>query len=754
MSSFDEIVVLAMQAHQQKRWAEAIDAYRRVLLEYPNYPEVHYNLGSALQSQGASDEALLSYQRAIDLRPDFFEAYNSRGCILKELERFDLAIQEFHQAIRIHPHYAEAYNNLGGAYQLTNRLDEARQAYERALQYRPDLFMAHYNLGVLHFGCGRYADSIAAFQQALQLSPDNVELLFRLGNIYLRDGRCKDAITAFESVLSYDPGMVVAYNSLASAYKDSRDVFRAESTYLRAIELKPDYFEAHLNLANLYLALGRSDDAIRFYRKATELNAESDQAISLLINQLQQTCSWSELESLSKKLIEAVDADRAMHEISPFSFLGLVIPTTNEQQWKCASNWSKFYESKSPPTYLSFRTSPVAQEATNISGMQESVLREKRKIRIGYLSSDFRIHAVAYMIPELLESHDRSEFEVFAYALSRDDGSSIRKRIESAVDRFRVIESYSFKEAADSIASDQIDILVDLNGYTTHSRTEIVALRPAPIQVSYIGYPGTMGASFIDYILADDYVVPLECQGFYSERIVHLPGCYQANDSRHEIASTTPTRRQSGLPDDGFVFCSFNNTYKFSPAIFDVWMRLLKNVTGSVLWLAEPDIATSRNLCQEANRRGVSADRLVFAPRQAIADHLARHRLADLFLDTFPYNAHATASIALRMGVPMVTLSGQAFASRVAGSLLRAVGLSEWIAHDIDDYEAKAMQLATDRQVMLRVRDQLARNLQGCKLFDGQYFARNLEKAFAEIWRLYCQGHAPRHIAVLAGDWR
>ena len=322
----------------------------------------------------------------------------------------------------------------------------------------------------------------------------------------------------------------------------------------------------------------------------------------------------------------------------------------------------------------------------------------KPKTTIAYLSADFHEHATAWLIAELFEKHDHGRFAIYGYSYGPRDDSPLRRRLACALDRFVDVRDLSYAEAARRIAADEVDILVDLKGYTQDARSEIVAFRPAPLQVSYLGYPGTLGAEFMDYILVDDFVVPPEQQPFFTEKLVHLPGCYQVNDSRREIAPRTPSRAECGLPEEGLVFCCFNNSYKITPQVFGVWMELLQAVPGSVLWLLEGNRFMPANLRREAEGRGVAAERLVFAPRKPLPEHLARHRLAALFLDTFPVNAHTTASDALWAGCPVLTLAGETFVSRVAGSLVRSVGLPELITASLEDYRATALRLAREHR--------------------------------------------------------
>jgi predicted O-linked N-acetylglucosamine transferase (SPINDLY family) len=422
--------------------------------------------------------------------------------------------------------------------------------------------------------------------------------------------------------------------------------------------------------------------------------------------------------------------------VSPFTFFALPTITTAEQQLRCARQW-------------------VDRSLQAISGPARCLARNrasgpKPKTTLGYLSADFHSHATAYLIAELFEKHDRQRFQVFGYSCGADDGSPMRRRLIKAFDRFSDLKDASFVESAQRIAADGVDILVDLKGYTQNARTQILALRPAPVQVNYLGYPGTMGAPFMDYILVDDFVVPGDQQPFFTEKLVHLPGCYQVNDSQREISAHAPSRAECGLPEKGFVFCSFNNSYKITPDVFDVWMGLLKAVSGSVFWLFEGNRFAPANLRREAEARGVAAQRLVFAPRKPPPEHLARHRVADLFLDTFPVNAHTTASDALWAGCPVLTMAGETFVSRVAGSLLRTIGLSELVTTSLDDYQAMALRLARDAESLAGLRARLEASRRNSPLFDAGQFARNLEKAYIIMWEIYACGQQPHAFTVSA----
>jgi protein O-GlcNAc transferase len=373
---------------------------------------------------------------------------------------------------------------------------------------------------------------------------------------------------------------------------------------------------------------------------------------------------------------------------------------------------------------------------------------QHERIKVAYLSADFREHATAYLLAELIELHDRERFEVIGVSFGADDGSDIRRRMADSFDTFHDVREWADRDIAAKLRELEVDIAVDLKGHTQDSRPEVLAHRPAPIQVGYLGYPGTIGADFLDYVLADETVAPFDHALFYSEKIVQLPDCYQVNDRRRAIAATTPTRQEAGLPESGFVFCCFNNNYKITQPVFEAWMRLLAKVPGSVLWLLRDNPGAERNLRDEAEKRGVDPARLVFAGRAKLEDHLARHRLADLFLDTLPYNAHTTASDALWTGLPVVTCQGNAFAGRVAASLLKAIGLPELVTHNLGDYEALALRLATDAAMLQRVRETLAGNRLSHPLFDTDRFRRGIEAAYTRMWQTWQRGEAAQAFRV------
>jgi protein O-GlcNAc transferase len=436
-------------------------------------------------------------------------------------------------------------------------------------------------------------------------------------------------------------------------------------------------------------------------------------------------CDWDDLYAGEAKLLDLVRSGSG--SVAPFPLIATRASAAD--QLLCARKWARRFVVRANEMFL------------------HQPRPESKRLRIGYLSADFHQHATVSLIAELLERHDRSRYDIRAYSYGPDDGSAARRRIAGAFEHFTDIRSLSHRDAAARIFADEIDVLIDLKGYTRHSRPAIMAFRPAPIQVSYLGYPATTGAEWIDYAIVDRFVVPPDQQAFFSEKLAYLPCCYQPNDTRREVAAV-PSRAQCGLPNERFVFCSFNNSFKLTPAFFEIWMRLLAAVPGSVLWLLEANALAKRNLCATAQSLGIDPNRLVFAPIVSPAEHLARQTLADLFLDTLPCNAHTTASDALWAGLPVLTCVGETFAGRVAGSVLTAAGLRELITFSLGDYERVALELASNAELRRGLRERLQRERATNPLFDMRQRARDIEALYTQMWEMWRAGQPPASIAL------
>ncbi|QTA91412.1 tetratricopeptide repeat protein [Desulfonema magnum] len=549
---------------------------------------------------------------------------------------------------------------------------------------------AYYSMGIALKNQGKSDDAISCFQKALQLNPDFAEAYVFIGNIIQAQGKSEEAI----------------------------------SCYQKALDIKPDFAIAYNNMGNIVKDLGRPDKAIWCYKKALGLKPDMGSACNNLFFQLQQICAWEDFRDLGVKVdnLTKLSLNRGIKtDEDPFVNLTRhADPALNFAVAKSHSdNISKF-----------------------ISDLKVKFSSEKRKkkgsskIVLGYLSKDFHNHATAHLMLGLFRLHNREEFEVFCYSYGKDDGSYYRRRIQADCDKFVDLYDLSHVDAAKCIYKDGVDILVDLKGYTWGNRLEIPALRPAPVQVSYLGFPGTTGADFFDYILTDRIVTPENQSGFYSEKFAYLPNCYQVNDGNQKISDKKWKKADLGLPDEGFVFCSFNRPYKIEPLMFDIWMRILQQVPKSILWLLLGNETAEKNIIQETKARGVNPARLVFAKMLPKDEHLARHKLADLGLDTRIYNGHTTTSDALWAGVPVITLQGSHFASRVSSSLLTAIGLPELITYDPKTYERLAVRLANNPDELQAIRLKLEKNRLTEPLFDTPRFTRNLEKAYKEMWKL------------------
>ncbi|MGH7123289.1 MAG: tetratricopeptide repeat protein, partial [Stellaceae bacterium] len=723
---FGALQMLGVLRSQQGKFAEAVGLLAEALRVSPNSAEGHHNIGIALGSLGRREEALQHHWRALALKPNFKTAHLQAGMMLHALGRHGEAVASYRNALAIDDRDPNALNNLGSALRDLGRGREAAACYEAALRLDPDQPEANVNLGNLLYAMGRHEEAIVRYQCALAARPSYAEAHYNLGNSLKSLNRLEAAIASFQKAVALKPDFAIAQINLGNCLLDLERRDEAIASYRAALATDPDAASAHNNLANALFKSERFDEAIESYRRALALDPSAGNARAMYAHLNRQICDWSRFSEDEQALIDAVDRQHAL--ILPFVYLTSIDDPAG--QLRCARGFVKGLG--------------LDRQPRPWTGMHYA----HDRIRVAYLSTGFHEHATAFLMAELFERHDRHRFEIYAISLGPSDRSAMRGRLDRAFHRFLDVRAASDPEVAQQLRALEIDIAVDLIGFTRGCRPGILARRPAPIQVNYLGYPGSMGADFIDYLIADLFVLPLELSAFYAERIVHLPECYQPNDSRRPIAERTPTRGESGLAESGFVFACFNNNHKITPQVFDVWMRLLRAIPDSILWLVRDNIWAEENLRREAQARGVSQERLVFAPRLPLPEHLARHRLADLFLDTLPYNAHTTASDALWAGLPIVTCAGRSFAARVAGSLLTAVGLPELVATSLDEYEDIALKLARSPELLAMLRARLQANRATAPLFDAGRLARHLEAAYLEMLRLYHAGETPRSFAV------
>jgi predicted O-linked N-acetylglucosamine transferase (SPINDLY family) len=706
--------------------AEAAERFERAIALQPDHVNAHINLGNARHALKRHDQAIESYERALAIDPALVAAHNNLGNALRALGRVDEAIARYEQALALKPDLADAHNNLGNALQSLKRLEEAISHYEEAIRLNPHLVEAYSNLGNSLRALDRYDEAIARYNQAIAVRPSYAEAHYNLGSALSALNRYEEAIASLRSALAINPDMAAAYTNLASVLYKLGRYEDAIAQCRTALEIEPDSTGAQNNLGNALAKLGRLDQAIACYRRVVELEPGQENARSMAFELGRLMCDWSQSEADRQALIDDLRAGRLA--VPPF---GIVTSVDDpDLQLRAARG---FVESEG-----------LASRPALAAGRR---YRHDR-IRLAYLSADFREHATAFLAAELFERHDRRRFDLHAISWGPDDGSGLRKRLERSFDRFIDVRETSDSGVAREMHDLEIDIAVDLNGFFEGCRPDILARRPAPIQVNYLGYPATMGADYIDYVVVDPFIVGADQQAFFSEKLVFLPECYQPNDRQRPISARAPNRGECGLPDGALVAACFNSPYKITPDVFDIWMRVLRAVPGAVLWLLGDNPWEERNLRREAQRRGVAPERLVFAPRRALPDHLARHSLADLFLDTFPCNAHTTASDALWAGLPLLTCAGRSFAARVAGSLLHSVGLPELVTHNLGDYEAMALKLARAPERLVEIRARLRESRATAPLFDAGRLARHLEAGYLEMWRLHQAGEAPRSFTV------
>ena len=736
-----EILAAAVGHHQAGRLPAAAEMYQRVLAVEPHNADALHLLGVIAHQVNQHDAAAEYVLQALKHSPNQPDFLNSLGNARRGQGRVDEAITAYQQSIRFQPALVEAHYNLGNSLLLKKAPEAAEACFRRVLELAPGHVEAHVELGNARQKQGNFNDAIACFRRALKLKPACLAAQQYLGSVLAKLGRLDDALAALSRALVLEPANAITLSNLGNVYCRKADFVAAIACYRLAIQFRPDFVSAHFGLGNALYLQDRGDESIVCYRRVLELQPDHIGAMCALIVQWLSNCDWHGVPTLAQQILDVAQ--------SPAGTAGSVLSMN-------ISSLVAFYLPVKFTAELSLKI--ARHRAALISAAVEklheprpwqsrALSRAKPKLTIGYLSADFRIHAVAFLVAELFEKHDRGRLQTIAYSYGENDGSPMRRRLEQAVDQFVDIRAMSHADAARRISADNVDILVDLTGYTRDARTEIPALRPAPIQVNFLGFPGTMGADFIDYILVDNFVVPPDRQPTYAERLVQLPGCYQVNDSRREIAGI-PSRQECGLPESGFVFCSFNNNFKITPDMFAIWMRLLRAVPGSVLWLYEGNPVVAGNLRREAVAAGVDGGRLVFARPLPNAKHLARQKLADLLLDTFPYNSHTVASDALWAGCPLVTIAGDTFASRVAGSLLTTLGLPELVTRSHEEYEALARQLALNpaRLRDLRTRLDVARTTSS--LFNAEHFARKIERAYARMWEIYAAGEKPRAFRV------
>ena len=710
------------------RYPDALRSYNRAIQIKPNYAEAHYNRGLTLQDLRRPADALSSYDQAIRFNPEYAAAYNNRGVVLRELKRRDEAVASHDKAITLRPDYATAYNNRGVVLQEMKRTESALESYAKAIAIKPDYAEALHNQGNALRELHRFDEALQSFERALAIDPNYADAYNSRGVTLQHLNRDRDALVDFDRAIAINPNYAQAHYSRGNALRAIGLTEQARSGYRRAFEINPDLPVDHYQHASVLHELQLFDDALPSYLRALEADPDQPWLRGICLQSKMRICDWTDFEV---RLQEVADSIRQGKNSAP-PFVAVTMLDSPELQLKAAQIW-------------------VREACPKESALPPLARRPRSaKIRIGYFSADFYNHATALLAGGLFESHDRERFEIVAFNFGFGVRDEVTEALTKAFDQFIDVQSKTDAQIAQLARDLGIDIAVDLKGFTLHQRTGIFAHRAAPIQVAYLGYPGTMGAPFMDYIIADEVVIPANTRDQFAEKVVYLPGSYQVNARNRPTDRSEITRADVGLPPDAFVFCSFNNVYKITPQVFACWMRILQRVAGSVLWLLHENDTASANLREAASKAGVDPQRLLFTGKVPLAEHLGRHWLADLSIDTFPCNAHTTASDSLWAGLPLLTHAGESFCARVAGSLLNAAGLPELVTTSWSEYEDQAVGLANDRPRLVALKERLEANRMTMSLFDTELFARRLEQAYGQMYERYHQGLPPDHIRVEA----
>ena len=716
----------AFSQHQAGNVTAAANLYKDLITRDPQNDQAIHYLGVIEAGFGNIERAKALMTRSVSLQPKNVQFAENFASLLFQLSDYDLAIQVCNRALLIDERNVTLRYVLAISLLKLKRFEESAGEFDALLSMQPNHVAALNERSAAYAEIRKYDAALESIEKALALQPHYAEAHLNRGNICSLMDRYDDAIASYDKALSINPSLADCWLGRGRILRQLCRYEEALSSYDKALLLKPDLESAWLGRGNAFFDLKRFDEAFAAYDKAFSLNPELTGVEGSRLHTKMRLCDWSNFDTECGRLIAAVRGGKS--GAPPFTFLA--IPSSPDDQLQCAKLWAA---KKYPPSQK-----PIWEDARH----------KHDRIRVAYVSADFREHPVSYLTAGMFECHDKSRFDVTAISLGLNDNSEMLQRLKTSFEKFVDARTYGDDHIANLVRSSEVDILVDLMGFTSDSRTGIFARRVAPIQVNYLGYLGTMGAEYIDYIIADRVVIPESQYGFYAEKIVHLPNSFQPTDRQRRISEKRFTRAEAGLPEEGFVFCCFNTNYKITPDVYDIWMRILKRVHGSVLWLVAEGPTSERNLRSEAAARGVSGERLIFAQRVPLAEHQARLQLAGLFLDTLPYNAGATASDMLWGGLPVLTHIGDTFVGRMAASLLNAIQMPELVATTPGAYEQMAIEFATHPEKLAAVKNKLAKKRFTAALFDTRLFTRHIEAAYCAMYERYQAKLPPDHIVI------
>ncbi|KAJ0612395.1 putative protein O-GlcNAc transferase [Helianthus annuus] len=731
--------------------SRALQYYKEAVKLKPTFSDAYLNLGNVYKALGMAAEAIVCYQRSLQSKPDYAMAYGNLASIYYEQGNLDIAINNYRQAITYDTGFLEAYNNLGNALKDAGKVEEAIHCYRQCLSLQPSHPQALTNLGNIYMEWNMMSAAAQCYKATLSVTTGLSAPFNNLAIIYKQQGNHADAISCYNEVLRIDPLAADGLVNRGNTYKEIGRVNEAIQDYSHAIAIRPNMAEAHANLASAYKDSGHVEAAIKSYRQALAIRPDFPEATCNLLHTLQCVCDWDdrkrmfiEVDGILRRQIKT----SVIPSVQPFHAIAypldpiLALEISRKYAAHCSVIASRF----SLPAF----NHPLPLKIKSSGG--------NKRLKIGYVSSDFGNHPLSHLMGSVFGMHNRQNMEVFCYALSPNDGTEWRLRTQSEAEHFKDVSAMTSDVIARLINEDQIQILINLNGYTKGARNEIFAMQPAPIQVSYMGFPGTTGADYIQYLVTDEFVSPLKYSHIYSEKLVHVPHCYFVNDYKQKNLDVLdpncrPKRSAYGLPEDKFIFGCFNQLYKMDPEIFTTWCNILKRVPNSALWLLRFPAAGEMRLRAYAAAQGVKADQIIFTDVATKNEHIRRCSLADLCLDTPLCNAHTTGTDVLWAGLPMVTLPLEKMATRVAGSLCLATGVGEeMIVNSMQEYEDKAVSLALNPAKLQDLTNRLKQSRLSCPLFDTSRWVTNLERAYLKMWNLYCAGQQPQHFKVKEDD--
>ena len=760
---------------EQRLYPEAVQCYETALKLRPDFAIAHGNIGTCNYEMGNLKDAMTSFKYAIQLEPNFPDAHNNLGSLLHEMGRLDDAILSFRAALRLKPDHPHAYNNLGNAMKAKGYIKEAIHCYATAIRLMPRLAPAHNNMGLLLKEQGKLEQGMSHFHEAITIDSSLPDTYCNMGNALKDIGRTDEAIKCYETALKLNPEFVEVFSNLGCAYRDHGEIALAIESFRRALQLKPVFPDAFASLTQTMAMVcdwrTRKEDFYRIsYQTQVQLSAaqveinrarglnpdssvyHSASQFSPGASALEKSASFTDQDNVVDGNINGQESSVAENDQS-----NQIIGRGGIDIWPSVQPMHSLIYPFSLLELLQIAQRYAAKAELSVALVEHRKSYRPRefveKIRVGYVSSDFGNHPISHQMLSVFKLHNRDLFEVIGYGCTPGDSSYWRKCIEMSCDEFREISHLSAEEACKLIRKDQVHILVDLNGYTKNARTDVFALKPSPIQIHFMGFPGSMGADFYDYMIADDIVIPEAFRMYYREKIVYMPHSYVVNDHKQAYPNVLNkekkiTRAKYGLSEDKFLFCNFNQLYKIGPEIFDVWMRILRRVPNSVLWLLRwPGIAES-NLLQEAKKRGIREDQIHFTDVVPKQEHILRGYLADLALDTPVCNGSTSTCDILWSGTPMVTIPGDRMASRIGSSLLKAAGLDELVCSSIAEYEELAVTLALDVDKLYQLRRKLESSRKNCAAFDTTRYVNNLELGLQMAWERFEAGLPPDYIFV------